>query len=61
MDNMHSKQGNVGLADGSVQGFSRSGLQSALQNSGDTGGHGTAGFAVATGCSPQGVNRIQLP
>ena len=61
MDNMHSKQGNVGLADGSVQGCSRSALQAALANSGDTGGHGTTGFPVAANCSPQGVNRLQFP
>jgi prepilin-type N-terminal cleavage/methylation domain-containing protein/prepilin-type processing-associated H-X9-DG protein len=56
MDNMHSKQGNVGLADGSVQGFTRSRLQDALRNTGDLGGGGTVGaFTVA------GANRIQLP
>ena len=33
MDNQHSKQGNCGLADGSVQGFSISKLQTALKNS----------------------------
>lgn len=32
MDNQHSKQGNVGLADGSVQGLSVSRLQQALKN-----------------------------
>ena len=32
MDNMHSRMGNVGLADGSVQEYSRYTLQSALQN-----------------------------
>jgi len=55
MDNMHSKQGNVGLADGSVQGFTRSRLQEALRNSGDT------GTAAGPGSFPQGANRIQLP
>lgn len=60
MDNQHQKQGNVGLADGSVQQFSRSKLQEALKNSGDTGQ--TAGtFVAAPGCGPAGVNRIQLP
>jgi prepilin-type processing-associated H-X9-DG protein len=59
-DNMHSKQGNVGLADGSVQGFSKTRLQEALQNSGDTGT--TAGlFSLQSPNSPLGVNRIQLP
>jgi hypothetical protein len=32
---MHVNQGNVGLSDGSVQQLSNSGLQNALQNSGD--------------------------
>lgn len=61
MDNMHQKQGNVGLADGSVQGFSRSKLQEALKNTGDAGQ--TAGpFALATGSTAQaGVNRVQFP
>ena len=34
-DTVHQKQGNVGLGDGSVQGFSRSKLQEAIRNSGD--------------------------
>jgi prepilin-type N-terminal cleavage/methylation domain-containing protein/prepilin-type processing-associated H-X9-DG protein len=34
-DSGHGKQGNVGLADGSVQGYSISGLRTALKNSGD--------------------------
>src|SRR5258708_22344988 len=38
LDSMHSKQGNIGLADGSVQQYSRSRVQEALRNSGDTGG-----------------------
>lgn len=33
-DQRHMKQGNVGLADGSVQGFSTSGLRSAIRNAG---------------------------
>jgi prepilin-type N-terminal cleavage/methylation domain-containing protein/prepilin-type processing-associated H-X9-DG protein len=62
MDNMHSKMGNVALADGSVQEFSRSRLQSALANSGDAGQVANPGpFVAAPGCSPAGVNRIQLP
>ena len=35
MDNMHSKQGNLGIADGSVQGVSISKLRTQLQNTGD--------------------------
>jgi prepilin-type N-terminal cleavage/methylation domain-containing protein/prepilin-type processing-associated H-X9-DG protein len=62
LDSMHSKQGNVGLADGSVQQFSRSRLQEALRNSGDTGG-GTGGpnFGIALGSSGANINRIQFP
>jgi prepilin-type N-terminal cleavage/methylation domain-containing protein len=59
-DQMHQKQGNVGLADGSVQGFSRSKLQEGLKNTGDAGT--TAGqYAQAAGGGPAGVNRIQFP
>jgi prepilin-type N-terminal cleavage/methylation domain-containing protein/prepilin-type processing-associated H-X9-DG protein len=60
-DNQHSKQGNVLMADGSVQGFSRSALQNALQNTGDQGR--TAGvFLNATGASGgTGCNRLQFP
>jgi prepilin-type N-terminal cleavage/methylation domain-containing protein len=59
-DQQHQKQGNVGLADGSVQQYSRSKLQEALRNTGDQGQ--TAGVFIApAGCSPAGVNRIQFP
>ena len=61
LDSMHSKQGNVGLADGSVQQFSRSRLQEALRNSGDNGGNSTPNFPNPTGCTGQYVNRIQFP
>ena len=61
LDNMHSKQGNVGLADGSVQGFSRSKLQEGFKNSGDAGGNSGGGFVLASGHNPAGVNRIQFP
>ena len=66
LDNMHSKQGNVGLADGSVQAFSRSRLQEGLKNSGDAGGNTSVGpsgsqfTAIAPGTTA-GLNRIQLP
>ena len=63
MANQHNQQGNVGLADGSVQGWSRTRLQLALQNTGDP--HNSAGnpaFTQATGTSGgTGMNRIQLP
>ncbi len=62
MDNMHSRMGNVGLADGSVQEYSRYALQAALQNTGDAGQVMNPGpFVEAPGCSPAGINRIQLP
>jgi len=64
LDTMHSKQGNVGLADGSVQQFSRSRLQEALRNSGDPGGGNGGGgpnFTIASGASGQGYNRLQFP
>jgi prepilin-type N-terminal cleavage/methylation domain-containing protein/prepilin-type processing-associated H-X9-DG protein len=61
MDNQHSKQGNVGLADGSVQGFSRSRLQEAAKNSNDSARAGGV-FVLATGATGgSGCNRIQLP
>ena len=36
MDNGHTKQGNVGLSDGSVQAFSISTMRTSLRNTGDT-------------------------
>jgi prepilin-type N-terminal cleavage/methylation domain-containing protein/prepilin-type processing-associated H-X9-DG protein len=60
MDNQHSKQGNVGLADGSVQGWTRSRLQEALRGTGDSGR--TPGvFAQAPSTTGPGCNRIQFP
>jgi prepilin-type N-terminal cleavage/methylation domain-containing protein/prepilin-type processing-associated H-X9-DG protein len=61
MDNMHSKQGNVGLADGSVQAFSIARLREALKNSGDVGANSPGTFPISGGNSPANVNRIQLP
>jgi prepilin-type N-terminal cleavage/methylation domain-containing protein len=63
MDNMHSKQGNVGLADGSCQQFSRSRLQEALRNSGDAGQSSQTGFIIAPGHQPATplINRLQFP
>ena len=74
-DNGHAKQGNVLMADASVQQFSRSGLQDAAKNSGDTvvhtsvatiGGAGTAfqsaaGATILNGVGPLGINRLQFP
>ncbi len=62
LDSVHSKQGNIGLADGSVQQYSRSRLQEALQNSGDNGGSaGGQNFPNPTGCIGALVNRLQFP
>jgi prepilin-type N-terminal cleavage/methylation domain-containing protein/prepilin-type processing-associated H-X9-DG protein len=61
MDNMHSKQGNVGLADGSVQGFTKNRLQDALKNTGDAGGNTGGNFPAQHDNKPNGINRIQLP
>jgi len=70
LNTMHVMQGNVGLADGSVQHFKRSSLQAALSNSGDSGGitnfvsgpYGVYGvFANPAGCSGPLLNRIQFP
>lgn len=61
MDNMHSKQGNVGLSDGSVQQFSKSRLQEALRNSGDSQHTPFAPFNVTAPNAPAGYNRIQFP
>ncbi|MGC3956403.1 MAG: prepilin-type N-terminal cleavage/methylation domain-containing protein [Verrucomicrobiota bacterium] len=59
-DNGHAKQGNVGLADGSVQGFSITAFRTALNNTGDQGR--TAGvFTTAPNSTGAGVNRLQFP
>ena len=55
MDNMHGKQGNVGVADGSVQQYTRSKFQDALKNTGDQNNLAFGSYTVA------GYNRIQLP
>jgi prepilin-type processing-associated H-X9-DG protein len=63
MANQHNQQGNVGLADGSVECFNRSQFQNALRNSGDR-GRAPGMFRAATGIGPGpgvGCNRIQLP
>jgi prepilin-type N-terminal cleavage/methylation domain-containing protein/prepilin-type processing-associated H-X9-DG protein len=61
MANQHDKQGNVAMADGSVECFNRSQLQDALKRSGDK-GRSPGTFQPATGTTlGAGVNRIQLP
>ena len=60
MDNMHQKQGNIALSDGSVQQVSKSKLQEAARNTNDPGQ--TAGvFKSLDGATPAGVNRLQFP
>jgi len=61
LSNGHSLQGNIGLADGSVQGWTRSGLQNGLKGSGDTGRSTYAPFSMAAGATGIGVNRVQFP
>jgi hypothetical protein len=66
LNNMHSMQGNVGMADGSVEWFSRTNLQSALKNSGDNvHAHGAGGgstFPLAAGATGGvGFNCLQFP
>ena len=61
-DQMHQKQGNVGLADGSVQGFSRSKLQEGLKNTGDYGSATTSTYGLAPNSTAvANINRIQFP
>jgi len=63
-DNGHSKQGNVGLADGSVQGFSTTALRTALNNSSSPAGSLTQNggtFSLVGDSKGAGVNRLQFP
>jgi prepilin-type N-terminal cleavage/methylation domain-containing protein/prepilin-type processing-associated H-X9-DG protein len=58
--NNHDKQGNVLLADGSVQNLTTTQFRSSLNNSGDRGR--TAGvFTLAPGSAGFGINRLQFP
>jgi prepilin-type N-terminal cleavage/methylation domain-containing protein len=50
----HRKQGNVGLADGSVQGCSIVSMRTALTNSGDS-------YHATSGMLPAGPNRLAFP
>jgi prepilin-type N-terminal cleavage/methylation domain-containing protein/prepilin-type processing-associated H-X9-DG protein len=63
LSSMHSNQGNVGLADGSVSQYNRFQLQKALRNSVVTTGLLPLGpnFPNPMGCTGLGVNRIQFP
>lgn len=54
-DNQHQKNGNIGLADGSVQQLSTMKFRDALRNSGDSDHDPVAGFTT------RGANRLQFP
>ena len=60
MNNQHSKQGNVLMADGSAECFNRSELQDALKKTGDP-GHPSGNFTTLGSNGPLGCNRIQFP
>ncbi len=68
LDNLHSKQGNLGIADGSVQQVTRTKLEDQLKNSGDSGANtytspngGIAAIAAPGNHGPATYNRIQYP
>jgi prepilin-type N-terminal cleavage/methylation domain-containing protein len=68
LDSLHSKQGNLGIADGSVQQVTRTKLQDQFKNSGDPGNNtytspngGIAAAAAAGGHTPINYNRMQYP
>jgi prepilin-type N-terminal cleavage/methylation domain-containing protein/prepilin-type processing-associated H-X9-DG protein len=62
MANQHNQEGNVLMADGSVEWFNRSELQTALKKTGDSVHTSPGNFATATGTiAGAGLNRIQLP
>jgi prepilin-type N-terminal cleavage/methylation domain-containing protein len=55
MDNQHQKNGNIGLADGSVQQLSRAKLLEAFRNTADP------GQAAGPNSMPSGAVRLQFP
>ena len=59
-DRMHQGQGNLGLADGSVQAVSSSKLREQLAQTGDS-AHATTPFIQAPGSVGGGLNRFQYP
>ncbi len=62
LNTMHSKQGNVGLGDGSVQQFNRSRLREALANSGDNGDNSHFPvFTAPPGCYGDFVKPHSIP
>jgi hypothetical protein len=61
LNTMHLRQGNVVLADCSVQQYNRDRLRDALRNSGDANTFAGNTFVNPPGCSGGAVNRIQFP
>jgi prepilin-type N-terminal cleavage/methylation domain-containing protein/prepilin-type processing-associated H-X9-DG protein len=61
MDTLHSKGGNCGLADGSVQQFTRTRLQTQLSNSGDPGQNHTQTPTPVQTPTPANANCLQFP
>lgn len=65
-DNMHNKNGNVLMADASVQSYSTTAFRKALDNTGDTSAHtgvavGGTAFTLATSSQGANLNRLQFP
>jgi prepilin-type processing-associated H-X9-DG protein len=62
LNTMHSNQGNVGLADGSVSQFNRVQMQGALRKAAVSATLFIGpNFPNPPGCQGLGVNRIQFP
>jgi len=61
LNTMHSNQGNVALADGSVSQYNRVQLQQALRNTGASSNFSGPNFTNPQGCIGLGLNRIQFP
>ncbi len=59
-DNQHRRQGNVALADGSVQNFNSPMLRAALNKTGDS-ARSPGVFAQSVGSFGTGMNRLQFP
>jgi prepilin-type N-terminal cleavage/methylation domain-containing protein/prepilin-type processing-associated H-X9-DG protein len=60
-DNMHNKNGNVLMADASVQGFSTTAFRRALDNTADAPHTGGPAFTLAAGSQGANINRLQFP
>jgi prepilin-type processing-associated H-X9-DG protein len=56
----HQNQGNILLSDGSVQSLSSSRLRESMSQTGDS-VHGSGGWTLAPGSTPNGANRLQFP